>query len=433
MKNVLWIATALMGITGVFLGCHTTTAADAASDQATQSSPATSSDGATTDQLAQLLKEGKVKEYARCVAQDQSLGIEAARTIVPAGWTCQGEVAWPLQSATTPGIYQISAVSPDQKASIQYVSAMSYQEPLGVQMRGFAMSRAQLYHEGQYSDSGSPMLRLMSPADYSVYFLKKLKPGVQDVRVLSVTPPSASDKAEMDKQAAQLSAQLTQAMGASVNQGWYIRAGSMDFAVVELSAVLDGKPYKLIMIPKILSWVHGVRNPRILEETVNWTVPGILIYACEPDAFDANAAAVQLFVANFVGNGKWQDAMSQVSQEISQRIGEKNRQQWQAAIQQVQQRGEANRRMNQQARDSQRDYSSSIANRANVNSKVMAGWGDVIAGKDKYRMPDGGVGKVDMHYDHVYVGKTSGNIYATQGVTLDPNRYTRLQKIPDSY
>jgi len=462
-----WAALALFGLAGALFGCGSkdeehggqpaqagdadiaklqadVDAAQARLNAAQHRTPAPDAPKqAGGDQLARLLKEGKAKEYTRCVAQDQKFGIEAARTIVPAGWSCNGEVVWSMQGAGAPAVYQFGATSPDQKASIQYFSSMAYAEPLGMRMGGMTVPRAQLYKEGALTEGDVYMLRLMPPADYSVYFLKKLMPGIQNLKVTKVIPPNADEKAELDKHAAQFADQLNQATRPAAQQGGYVRDVSIHYDTVELSATLEGKQYRWRTLPYVVSLVTGARTSNLASETAFWNVQGILVYAAESDAFDANAGAFQLFAANYVANQQWQDVRDQAIREIGEKIRvrnqqqwaatmQRNQQQWDSAMQRLQQNYEANRRRNQQLQDQGRDYSASIAERSRVNSNVLAGWGDAIAGKDKYRAPDGGVLKVDNQYDHVYANPGSNRIIATQGIQLDRNSdYKPLQKLPD--
>ncbi|MCL2659057.1 MAG: hypothetical protein FWD64_00870 [Acidobacteriaceae bacterium] len=405
-KNVLWIVMTIMGITGVVMGCH--------------------ADGPATDQLAQLLKDGKVKEYTRCVAEDQKLGIEAARTIVPAGWTCQGQVTWNLQSGVAPAVYEMSAQSPDKKESILYFSTMAFEEPRFAQIGMMNMQQAQLYREGMQTDSGNPMLKLMSSSDYTVYMLKGINLGLQNIRVIEVKPLSAEAQAAVDKSVQDFSAMMTQASRSM--PGSYFRDVKLDARVVVLSATRNGKPCKLAVYAPILSYIRGIQNNGMHVENLPWTVARTAIYSAESDAYNDESIAVKLFAANFVTNQQWQASIDQAIKEIGEKRVAELRRQGQAAVQRIQQQAQAYARINKQNYDN--TVGASIQHRSDVNSAVLGGWDDVISGVENYRAQDGGVLKVDQNFDHVYVGKTSGKIYTTQGVKLDSDRYTQLQHIP---
>jgi len=374
-----------------------------------------------------LLKEGKVKEYTRCVAQDQSMGIEAARTLLPAGWTCQGQVAWNMQSGRYPAIISLVGVSPDHRANITYLSGLGFEEPHIFKTPMWTKTEAQLYREGGTTEKGNPMLRLMKPDDFAVYIVGRLF-NAQDIKITKSYPISAEARAAMDKANAQQLAALRQQ--AQSIPGTTFPAATLDRGVVDITAVQNGKRYKCSVASTITSSTLGFGQRGYYQETTIWQASDITIITMEADASEAPVtAAVPIFMSNFVPNQQWQQSLTKAIGAIGQQRNAELKRQGEAAVRAIQQQA----RMN--AQSSQQNYGSSvadsIAHRADVNSKVMAGWDDTISGVDNYRAPDGGVMKVDMNYDHVY-STPSGKIIATQGVKLDNTygEFTPLKKLP---
>jgi len=375
------------------------------------------------EQIARLIKEGKAREYTRCVAQDQALGIEAARTLIPAGWTCQAEVDWNMQSNSTPAMIRIFAQSPDKKANVLFISRMAFEEPLIQQMPYLNIPRAQLYQEGMYTERANPILRFMSPENFSVYILQKTYGGLGNIRVLDAHKYTPEEREALDKANAQQFASLTQ--GIPPGSGGHVRSTTLDWGMVEISAMQNNKSYKCTVLSSIASQTIGSNQEGYVTESIYWSASPIIIYTAESDAHKSNKDAIDIFNSNMIINQQWLGSVVQAIKVIGQR-----------RVDVINKRGEEIRRqiiLQAQAtsRQANQDYSGSIKNRADSNSRVMAGWTDAIVGEDKYRGPDGGVVKMDMHYDNAYAVPGTNTIIGTKGITLDPNKYQQLQKLPN--
>jgi hypothetical protein len=427
-RNVSWLMGALAGVLIGLAGCGESPA-DVAGGSQPAGAPATGS--GVSDKLARLIKEGKVKEYTRCVARDDSLGVEAARTMLPAGWNCDGKVIWTEQNGGVPAIVQISAQAPDRRQNMVYLSFLSFVEPLHFRSGGITLSQAQLYREGQIGDNGAPMLKLMPPADFDVHMLKKIYPGIQDIKIFKTTLPTAQEREQLAQALAQLQAQMT--INGPNPSGLYLRNVKIDFALIEATATQNGKPYKLAAFAFIQSSEAGAQNSRGGVANIMWNASDILLYTAEPEVYDAEQATLKLFKANYARNQQWDTALAQASAQLTEQRNARSRQQTQQTIAQL---NASHARAQAAVKSMQQSYAStqeSIQRRSNVQSNVLAGATDAIVGRDNYRAPDGGVMKVDSRFDRVYEGTNSynnGRIIATQGVELDRNNYKELQKLP---
>lgn len=375
--------------------------------------------------LTSLIAQGKVRQYTRFALTDQTLGIEAVRTIIPAGWQGGGDVSWPMQSIGSPAYYVLQAASPDRKVAMFFISEMGYEEPLYVTFVGAPgvpelnrhIPGDQLYREGAYTEHGNPMLRLMTPEDYSAYVIRSLDPSIETVSVVS---------AERDPEARKALAQIASDKEALLNQlssnspGIFIRDMKIDLAVMELKLARQRGDLRALAVTMIDSGTSGMDSSAYKSASILWFAKFTALYIATPDAFEANRDIFSVFLQNTITNAQWSRALSETGKEMGQVLVDIARRGAQQNIRNVQERAKAwSKRINER-------YESSLSN--DSNHRILEGWTDVLLYRDNWEGPDGGVLKVDHDYDRVY--EKDGTIYATQGVELDPQEYKALKKLP---
>jgi hypothetical protein len=375
--------------------------------------------------LTSLIAQGKVRQYTRFALMDQALGIEAVRTIIPAGWQGGGDVSWPMQSIGSPAFYTLQAASPDRTVAMFFISEMNYEEPLYVTFVGPSnvpeltrhIPGDQLYREGNYTEHGNPMLRLMTPEEYSAYVLRSLDPSIEAVSVVS---------AERDPEARKALAQMASTREAQLNQtfsatpGAFVRDTTIDLAVLELTLTRQRGNLRAIAVTMIDSGTSGTDSSAFKTASILWSAKFTALYVAAPDAFEANRDVFSVFLQNTITNAQWSRALSQTGKEMGQVLVDIATRGAQQNIRNVQERAKAwSQRINER-------YESSLSQ--DSNHRILEGWTDVLLYRDNWEGPDGGVLKVDHDYDRVY--EKDGDIYATRGVELDPQEYKALKKLP---
>lgn len=368
--------------------------------------------------LQQLIAEGKAKQYVRVTLMDPTLGIEAVRSVVPSGWKTQGQVFWNLQSSLVPAVFSFAAEAPDQSASAFYISAVGYEQPLSINIMGQLYQEAQLYQEGQYTENGNPMLRLMSPEEYGIYLLKKIFPNVTQIQVLKTDDLPPDQQAALDREALSLQEQFNQSSPPDAyTRDFAYRGGGVDLTFVQGGRALRGHIFVLTQ-----SFIVGSKSSGYSYESLLWNVPGMFILFAEPEKFESMQNDLKIFICNLVINQQWNGALQHAVNLFNQQRIDAAKKRTEESLRYLQQQSQSF------SQSIQERYESSLKT-PDSNSRVMEGWTDAIVGRENYRAPDGGILKVDYHYDNVY-SDNNGNIYATQGYELDPNQYTQLQKLP---
>ncbi len=380
--------------------------------------------------IKQLLERGEAKAYERLVLTDPKSGIEVARTLMPAGWKGTGQVSWTMQSASNPAEYFMQAMSPGEQAAVLRMSNVSYVDPLSMTMMGRSVPREQLYQEGAYDEeTGTSMLRLMSPPDYVQRLIRRADPSIQDIQVTQVEDAGSSkDLADLERDvAAAFDAAMAQVNRQLAAQGvpGQTAPTRVKAAITHMKFSQKGKALRASAFATVVSSQLNYRSPSYTKQTLRWSVPFVLMYSAVPDAYERERGSLQLFAENFSENQQWQAA-------VSRAVSQLNAQRLQAA----QKRTEASRRfLQEQTRAASQSIQSnfdSIQQRSQAQSSVLAGWGNVTTLRDNYRAPDGGVMKVDSNYSNVYTDSGNSTIYATRkGVELDPNRFRQLERLPN--
>ncbi len=360
----------------------------------------------------------KPREYKLCQAVDRTMGIEAARTIIPADWTCESSVAWNFSSWSFPGNVNLFARSPSQEGAAQRLSSVEFEQMLVVPMLQGDINT--MYPDGGYNDaSGHPILALKTPQEY-LEWLFQHSANVSDVQISSVTT------AEQDKDLAAAESANIEQITRTQAESNRILAGKMVFSdptaqvnLITFSFTGEGRRLDAkALVPIISQRVQTLSNGQVVFESIQWQVVNFSMYSAVSGKLKSYSDDADLFFNNCIANAQWLKVQSQVGEKLMKDSVARS----QAALDSV------NAWVRQQTEAQNRDYQDTIANRQAAQDSAFAGWGDTMLGLDAYKGPDGGLLKVETKYDHVY-SDGSGRILASEGPADVPDGYQQIQKV----
>jgi hypothetical protein len=254
----------------------------------------------------------------------------------------------------------------------------------------------------------------MSAAGFVQWVVQSSFSGATGFTVVSTQGLDAATQAEFDRQLAEANAQANQTAGEGVYTiGADLQLVTFDFT--DNGVARRGEGFTFI------NWSE-YHAPGYSLHTAHWGDPsGIFLYIADRDVYDQYAPAATTFVANFILSQAWVGARQAVSDYVYQQKFAQD----QAVIQAQQQA------FQQQAQSYTNSYSGSpYSSTSDSNSRVMDGWTDVIAERDNWESPDGGVTKIDTRYDYNYYD-SNGNIYSYETMPGDvPSDWTEMNQLP---
>jgi hypothetical protein len=365
------------------------------------SAGAVGSDAAAGDTLEAALARGEVEQYDRVVVYDETLGCEAVRSMVPAGWQGGGQVLWNMQSGAYPAVVDFYATTADGTARSGYVSDMAYMDP--DPSKGLV--------EGQYDDNWQPRpvkayngIEAYIQETLATYF------GVASVEVLDVKYPEGEDadfiadalqqvQAQADAQQEQANASTPYAQGST--------KAFIDCAQVTARFDLNGVSYKAEAGCMVLGNDFTLMTQDLYNtyQTTDrpWIAGAFTYYAAEESLFETYYDDSLYFQNNRIVNQQWRDAIAQTAQAIFEQNAQVAQKNFQQIQQQIQQQAA------QSAASSSPNYSytsTGSSSGSGYDSSVMDGWTNAITGNSYYEAPDGGSVLLDYN-DYHYTDGTS--------------------------
>ena len=368
-----------------------------ASSKSPVGSEAASSGGGS---LQQALADGSAVQYDRAVLNDSTLNCEAVRSFMPAGWQAGGQVLWNLQSLGSLATIDFYIVSPDNTQRTGYISQVIYADP----------NSSEGAVSGGWDDFlHMPALQYVKPEEYAAQFMSGYV-GTQ-VQVQKVTYPEGEDQQavqayqEKEQQAANQSA----AENNQQNSGTTVSIKvDVTAAYTDMTFSFSGMSCKSRVSCMLEHWTQTYNSAAGRTVRSFWSVPMFSYDMGEQSGYDDTHAAAELFMKNMIVNEQWSGAMLAARQAVGQQM----MQQWMQ--QQAQIRQATQRAAQAYSSSNAQDYSSSIQARSQVNSDVLAGWGNAITGKSYYESADGGAVLLDDSYYHTYNDGNGGFIQSNE-------------------
>lgn len=369
-------------------------------------------DGQTQDPSTVQTADYQSLSMAACT--DSQTGIEVARAVVPEGYTVNSETIWcgPVQCPFFPAEVLIDAVSPDGSVEMTYESTLRFLHRLGSTINGIHMDDQQEYNID--STFLTMMLNYMTAAQFCDYFAQNCMEGTSGMTFVLETP--------LPQEVQNLLLQISQQTKDEMNQLYSTVTGAENIYVDQVETTAAERTYRYTdasgkaKILVVFTAVQGVQNVTDYSNlgmndsytaSILWTIPARYALMVDEDRYEEGLAAFEAFVSNTTLSDQFKQAMSDLSDRISQMVME------------------ARATTLSEISDSvQSTYSTQMSGSEGTYSAIE-GWDDVILDRNDYTLSNGDSVKVDTSFDYVYE-LSDGNVYATNSVSDEPSGATRL-------
>jgi hypothetical protein len=370
----------------------------------------------TAGRLEEMLASGAAVQFERVAIYDESLGCEAARSVVPSGWQTGGAVYWNGQSRAGMAVIDFFAFAPENNQRVGYVSKVSFEEPRPQSIYHNATS------EGDFDDVAlAPLKKFTTAEDYAYEFMCGYF-GVAGAKVLGVQYPEGDDLAGLQAMEAAEQQYLQQAID-EFNQQASTTTGltgsvkvQMSCAYVDMLFDIGGAPYKVracCVIDKQINTTYAPATQYLaaIEDTSSyWEVPVFYYYAAEQSVYDENLATVATFTDNLIVNEQWHGALTEAQLAVTKKQWDD----WAKELAQI--TAYCQQSAQSYSSSHSQNYSSGSGGGSGYSSNVINGWTNAITGNSYYEGADGAPVLLDDSYYHTYHDGSGGFIQSNDPI-----------------
>lgn len=376
-----------------------------------------SSEGNSAKNIEDLVEQNEVKAYQMYTVSDATLGIEAARVLIPADWEGAGGVDWSGQSQNYPATITMGATAPDNVANFMFRSGASYKDPI---------KNSEKYSEFAMSTEATQLLRFKNASEYPRFLIKKLSSKkTLDFNTLSSSGPTGQLKEDIAtlKVASEKEIDVYRNMFAQ-----YTSLGKFSISPVKIEAkeveftFREGeKKIKAKSVCIVRSNTVTHKNPLYTTKAKTWEVFGTAIFTALESEYDSFIGDFDTFLSNVVYNEQWKQTVAEATAYVQQQYADQQNKNVQALTQSIQQSA--------QQRLSYTTPSPSYSSGADSASRILNGWNNTINQKSNWETPDGGSVNLSSADNYAY---TDGSNYYTSNSPLSTSGsgLTEMNSLP---
>jgi hypothetical protein len=282
----------------------------------------------------------------------QGIGIEAFRMLIPSDWEFDGGIRWVLDNPGMPA-----------------VASFRVRNPKGTE-------EFEVFPNQPFFWTDNQMLLFTFPIG-SRYFGNEVHPPLNPIEALKqiVVPRFRSNVADVRI----INEQSLPGLAAALGAGAQAQPGvsvSAEGAKIRIEYNRNGVPLEEEIYAVVESFAFGIQTMAGTVTNMNWMVDYIFSFKVGKGGFDAASKIFQVIVHSFKLNPQWFSKYSQVVEYLIQ-----------GQIQQIQNLGQLSRIISQTSNEISDMNMQSYYQRQAVNDRIADNFSQYIRGVDKYYNP----------------------------------------------